>query len=78
MTDAFETAERGELEPNSKPISTHSTTYEERIEALQAQVAVLEDGLRTIRNYTGVHYGAANTLRLIRVLLGESDEGTSQ
>ena len=48
------------------------------IEALQARIAVLEDGLRTIRNYTGEHYGAANTLRLIRMLLGEGDEGASQ
>ncbi|CAB4138732.1 hypothetical protein UFOVP344_4 [uncultured Caudovirales phage] len=27
MNEAFETATNGELEPNSKPISTHSTTY---------------------------------------------------
>lgn len=49
-----------------------------RIEALQARVEFLEDGLRTIQNYTGEHYGAANTLRLIRMLLGEGDEGASQ
>ena len=49
-----------------------------RIEALQARVEFLEDGLRTIRNYTSEHYGAANTLRLIRMLLGEGDEGASQ
>jgi hypothetical protein len=48
------------------------------IETLQARVELLEDGLRTIRNYTGEHYGAANTLRLIRTLLGEGDEGASQ
>jgi hypothetical protein len=44
-------AERGELEPNSKPISTHSTTYEERSEALQANYARMHEALKRIARY---------------------------